>query len=426
MAGIDTSNWLQRRSAGLVFEASFSPLDPDEDDLLVDYDNLAPEYIYGYSRSMPYTEHIQSFARHYFDGYSKRMVKKIRGTGEIYSQDAPHGTLTLATRRTYYYGVNQFGTHFFGDYNGVSAAMGLDAPLLNGLISDSNVWTGGENKLHVSATTYQNIPAGFNEDDPPKPLFRNIIINHSFDYSTGGKTDSLVSDEVTTQRVGTTYLPFAGNGSTWYGQEFEDQEFFAQFSGGLVEYTDATPTSVVAPFYYRIIRPRLDEQEPLGVPEYLPALNSTSIDGDLQYWNTPIDRLMGFYTFKGQPSWVATNGAAKVNVSCKFVFQAPDTCKDCWYEGTTVELKIKYKQATLSRVFVAGTSTDAGGFYTTVGTLSDHSEVTKNITLPGKGATPTTWQDVGDVFEMPQEEGKLIVIDDMELVSITLPGDPAP
>lgn len=399
------SNWLTVRSAALVFEASFSPLDPEFSPLL---------------QTRPYTEDKVQFSRHYFNGYPKSMVKKVRGTSSIYVTDPPHGTLFLSTKRTYYYGPENF--HFFGEYESVSVAMGLDSPMANGLISDSTVWTGGENKLHVSATSYQNIPAGFNEDDPPKPLYRNIIINFSFDYTTGGMTSSLVSDDVTTQRVGTTYLPFAGNGSTWYGQEFEDQEFFAQFSEELVEYADAGPVLGTVEGFGEQIRPRLDDQEPLGFAEFLPEFNSTAIRGDLQYWNnTP-----RIFTFKGQPSWIATAGATTVSISCKFVFQAPDTCEDCWYEGATVELKVKYKQATLSRNYVAGTSTTIGGYYTTVGTLSDHSEVTKNITLPGKGATPTTWQDVGDEFEMPQEEGKLIVIDDFEVVSITLPGDTPP
>ena len=399
------SNWLAVRSAGLVFEASFSPLDPDGG---------------GQFQKRPYTEDRVQFSRHFFNGYPKEMVKKIKIAFGSYNGNGAYGTLFLSTKRTYYYGPTDF--HFFGEYDGVSAAMGLDAPMSNGLISDSTVWTGGENKLHVSATTYQNILSGENDDDPPKPLYRNIIINFSFDYTTGGMTSSLVTDELTTQRVGTTYLPFAGNGSTWYGQEFEDQEFFVNFGSELVEYTDAGPVLGTVEGFGEQIRPRLDDQDPLGFAEFLPEFNSTAINGDEQYWNnTP-----RIFTFKGQPSWIATAGATTVSISCKFVFQAPNTCEDCWYEGATVELKIKYKQATLSRNYVAGTSTTIGGYYTTVGTLSAHSEVTKNITLPGKGATPTTWQDVGDEFEMPQEEGKLIVIDDFEVVSITLPGDTPP
>lgn len=390
-----TINWLATRGAGLVFEASFSPLDPAIDPLGLS------------ARVKPY-QHVRSpngKSRHLFDSYPKTMVKKIRKRG---GSDVFLGTLALETKKTVRYSAFY---QFFDQEVSVATTLALDGGLIT-LTSDSSYWIGGQDKLHVSATLYQNEDVGnYYGDDPPKQYYRNRIFSYSFDYNDTNTILVGVTEDYTQTRQGTTFTPWVGNGGTFENHDFEEQEFFCDFSEALVKYTDVLGTTLVNTNFTKKARPRLSDQDPLGLSQYVEVSEGYPDDGYIFYVNE-------IATFEGEDDWIVADEFLNIKVDCRFVYETPDTCEECWYVGTTVELKIKYKQAELTRLFtMVG---DLGVWITEVGTFSEHSEVTKTVTLPGSAEG---FQNLGDVFEVPQEKGKMIAIDDIEVVSVTMPGD---
>lgn len=116
-------------------------------------------------------------------------------------------------------------------------------------------------------------------------------------------------------------------------------------------------------------------------------------------------------TFLWDEDWTAVGVVEKI--TCKFRWKYnPQTSTGCKYwQGAQAQVKVLYKKAPVTK-----TNGPDGVFYT-IGTWSSAGNDTQTVTLHDK----YTDEYVGSEVNVPAEEGYVYVIDDVEILSVTLP-----
>lgn len=116
-------------------------------------------------------------------------------------------------------------------------------------------------------------------------------------------------------------------------------------------------------------------------------------------------------TFLMDEDWTATGRLQKT--TCKFRWKYhPEGGAGCkFWEGVQVEVKVLYKKAAVTK-----TDGPDGVFYS-IGTWASAGNNTQTVTLHDKYSD----EYVGTEVTMPTEEGYIYIIDDVEILTVTLP-----
>lgn len=103
----------------------------------------------------------------------------------------------------------------------------------------------------------------------------------------------------------------------------------------------------------------------------------------------------------------------KIDTTCRWYYTPEDDCSDCWYAGKVVTVELTYKKAAISRT-VSITTYGEGTITYNLGSWSTHSTVTQTLTIP----SGLTKQAINAAFDIPTQDGYVVALDDIKLVSV--------
>lgn len=365
---LSTDNWLTRRAAYALFGWG------------VDIDG---------PKVTPTNESVDN-SRHYFVGFPEDWVlKKVRNCGGDY------GTLYLECTRTQRtvdypspYNVSASTDFYYLPSPGIVFAGGFN------MCNDSSGYTGGDDHVYRSFETVYNDKVG---DDPPLYLvyYSTTTINGTnIDVSTDGPYEFSTVQGTSGQAV------IANDGSqNSYVSNWTDK----MTPDDVMDEIGYTPTTVSTNAYFR--KP--------GDPSWGNAstLITSSVTWDSIY--SLSDSYIGslpFSTIRWDQDWTATGRIEHHSVSCRWRYNPNSTAGCKYWEGVQVSLKVSYKKRAI-------TKTDSSGVTLTFGTAVSGGSTTITATLHDQ----YTDGYVSTAFDIPEEEGYAYVIDDVEVLSITLP-----
>lgn len=289
-----------------------------------------------------------------------------------------------------------------------------------GTVNDSAIWSGGDNKPYSDATLVENLYQGQVEDPPGSGNFRDswriTEYVHEYDDSGGVGTFVVISSSVIADSPtqNTTGNPFLGNNTTFGGQDFSDLYFYSTYSGSVLDYGELIENHSNDDVSYSdkdvYFSCRSDDQDEHGLELHLEL--DVAMGSRIQY-KTPTTRtyLANSYTFKHADSDLIYGPATRVETQGRWVYE-PDatTCGTCWYKDKEIEVEVTFKKAQVTH-----TNNDSGGGTASLGSWSAHSTQSFTLTLPDSTAAT----ELGSTFTFPEEDGYVVAISDIRLVSIT-------
>ena len=409
MAGISIVNWLgEKRTAGTI-----SDIGPSTYDIDIHTIASAAAYEAGDHVTKPYS---REFFKDFPIGYVYKIHNRADSEGVKFDMTFAEGRLRLKIESELIYGQGGFARAA----SDVVAGTGVHDLGSNPLfIFQSNQWQGGDDKCYTGSTIYTNKPGPPDENDISQYYIQSTT--YSLDPSDGTITSSFTDQTLSPTKIGTDKAPYIGATN-----EGDDAESYAEFTGQF-DYVDSRmglsrPTD---PCY---IIPRHDSSDTNQDLSSFPVIVDSD---DSLYVFGPATTSGGLYsvhnyTYEGIETWIPTGNFAKLTASCSFVYLTPDGCKECWYKGLKIQVKITYKVADITRGEINET---LGIYMNSIGEYSFHSEVTKNLILPGKN-DPRVFQEVeleesSNSFDIPIEAGKVICVDDVVVLSIEPASPPA-
>lgn len=295
-------------------------------------------------------------------------------------------------------------------------------PSIRSAVNQSVLWSLGDDKLYAACTTKHNTYRG---TDPltGQPLYDIITYVWSLDPTTC--TFELVSSStVTGANAEDTYAnAWLGNGTTFGGVDYAALGItgYAQFSLG-VDYADYIDNymaghSLVDNYseglqVYRSGREPGQSAHGLAA-SYVTAKTNSYYDRIEAAKVNPSSSLSrnGLFTYKLADSTDPLVFVQKDLVKARWLF-TPTGCSPCPFAGKEVEVKVRFKQATVTR------SVNPASSYTlslSIGSWSSHSEQTFTLTLPDS----MTEQTLDYEFDFPSVTGSVVAVDDIEIVSVT-------
>jgi hypothetical protein len=393
-----------RRTAGAFTYLSQAPITSQVTDS-VDIPSLAPQH-----------RTIDGNSRHLFKNYPGEVVRKIRtDRPDRPSEAVPAeniGTLALRLTSSSTWRYANFTTPD-SDYE--SVLLSLDT--LDSVVQRSDYWTGGDDEHYDAVTLYQSIYSPTYPGDPTPYELRETQISRDAD-ATGPSTVSFSSSRVSVPV--TTGIAWAYNGTTGPGGgDYTDYTIYAVFTSK-ADYLDLVGSGVDYTEQYEILA-RHDTQSAQGLAAF-PAFKPQTADypswGSPQTEDTipfPKPTPVAPYTFTPDATWKGAGMVFKSEVSAQFVYTSPASCDRRWFDGTEIEVKVKYKKAEVTRGtfgFVQG----VGGFPAVIGSWVDAGEETKTLTLP---AYSSSKQTVGASWDLPEITGYIVAVDDIIIESVT-------
>jgi len=362
---LSTDNWLTRRAAYALFGWG------------VDIDGP----------KVSQTNELVDHSKHYFVGFPVDWVlKKVADCGGTY------GTLYLEctrTQRTVQYSTPYQATAAANAYFVPTAGIGYNPP---NTVNDSSGYSGGDDHVYESFDYVynDNLSAG------GTPLYGVYYYTWNFDGSY-----TIDGPYFETSEQGTSGQAVAGNDGTqntyataWYDKMTPDD---------VMDGIGYTPSTVTTNAYFR----------KTGDPSWGNAstliMGSATWDATYSLADSAIGTIP-FTTIRWDQDWTATGKIEHHSVNCRWRYN-PNSTEGCKYwDGVQVELKASYKKRAI-------TKTDSSGVTLTFGTAVSGGSATQTVTLHDQ----YTDQYVGTAFDIPEEEGYAYVIDDVEVLSITLP-----
>jgi hypothetical protein len=295
-------------------------------------------------------------------------------------------------------------------------ATGIELGTIISPIWDPANWGNGDGKVYTAATVYYNIYLGQidHDNDPNTPdqdawdvYTLNFVYNSDF-----GSLDLSSSSVATAQPApSTTANAFdeqalldggSGNGTA-----------YITFSGE-IDYLDVITTYMDSPTYPAVTHEfcaRKDGDSAHGLKDYV----STNIYEILVSDYSTVNTLNGFFTYILSDTAIPEGVVQRMLVKGRWQYTPdPNACGTCSFAGKTVTIEAKFKQATVSRTVTDDPPFEGLQQTVTIGTWSDHSTHTFTLTLPDS----STAQDLGTDFDFPTSAGKVVVLDDLKLVSI--------
>lgn len=265
------------------------------------------------------------------------------------------------------------------------------------VVYDSYEFTNGDDHVYSSVDYHITAPT-----TPPEYRYGTVDLSGFTDsgYIPGSDTGGLeafLGNGVS----GTDYFLYAGN---WAGK-MTPSDFF--------DY--ASPTDPGYWPYYLVTNATtyLYAHDPSG--SHWSQTGSVSV---LNYGGTPggyggydyISSSAGI-TFVMDEDWTATGRLQKITSTFRWKYH-PEGGAGCkFWENVQVEVKVLYKKAPVTK-----TDGPEGVFYS-IGTWASAGNNTQTVTLHDKYSD----EYVGTEVTMPTEEGYVYVIDDLEILTVTLP-----
>lgn len=291
-------------------------------------------------------------------------------------------------------------------------AGGIIAGSVIGAVWNPNNWGNGDNKAYTAATIYYNVYLGqIDHDNDPNtpPVDAWDVVTYDLSWNTSGYLT-----------VDNTTISFAQLSPSTTANAFVDQTLLGTDRTAYISYSSAiTYASAFSaygqtPSYPTVTHTfcaRADADDPHGLKEYIEV---SAADLDIEASDTG----NGFFTYVLADS--NTDGGNYTKHLCKGRWHYtpdPDLCGKCAFAGKTLTIEAKFKQATVTRTVEEFVDLGTSPLYQTLtlGTWSDHSTETFTLTLPDT----MTAGDIGSEFTFPTSPGKVIVLDDLRLVSVT-------
>jgi hypothetical protein len=296
-------------------------------------------------------------------------------------------------------------------------AAGVELLTVIGAVWNPNNWGNGDNKIYTSATVYLNYYLGKidHDNDPNTPdvdAWNSYTIPYQYDFlagalmpDAGGITN--VNPSLTELTTANAFMDQSlligggpGNGTayiTYTGATDYDSAFAA--------YSPTDPPTY--PTVSHVFSARKDDDDPHGLKSYVVVYADDTIqETDLKF---------GFHTYVLAGTNTEGGWYQRQLVRARWHY-APDAglCGTCPFAGKTVTIEAKFKQATVTRTVLEHDGASPLQSIT-IGSWSDHSTETFTITLPDT----LTAGDIGSEFDFPTAAGKVVVLDDLRLVSIS-------
>jgi hypothetical protein len=291
------------------------------------------------------------------------------------------------------------------------------------LVNQSAIWSLGDDKLYASVTVKHNLYRGLNQNGDPEWAVETAVFNLGLNGELVLTSSSIVDPSPSEDTFSNAFL---GNGTTFAGEDYNAAEVtvYAQFSTEVnyIDFIDNYSSSGTTDTYSeekQVFRSgRLPTQDPHGLAESYVTTgvqssgNSDRIITEVVNPSTSLIR-NGLFTYKLANSADATVFIQRDLVKARWLF-TPAGCSPCPFAGKEVEVKVRFKQATVTRTLAPASQ------YTvdlSIGSWSSHSEQTFTLTLPDS----MTEQTLDSEFDFPSVAGSVVAIDDIEIVSV---GDP--
>lgn len=292
---------------------------------------------------------------------------------------------------------------------------------LQSMVNQSAIWSLGDDKLYASVTTKHNVYGLDINGDPHWDVLTQVWSIDS-DGNLYEVSSSFVDQSPTEDTFPNAFL---GNGTTFAGEDYNALGItvYAQFSVE-TDYSDwidnysndwTEDTYSQAEEVFR--SGRLPTQDPHGLAQsyVTTGLFGGYADRIVAEVVNPSTSLIrnGLFTYKLANSADATVFIQRDLVKARWLF-TPTGCSPCPFAGKEVEVKVRFKQATVTRTLAPAST------YTldlSIGSWSSHSEQTFTLTLPDS----MTEQTLDSEFDFPSVAGSVVAIDDIEIVSV---GDP--
>jgi len=394
MAYVNVTNWLLRRSAGVLFDLQKTPYDK------------AVNGIEANPKKTPDTN-IVSWSREFYTNWPADTVFKISG--------APSGAvinkLELETTSTFSQVIAEVG-NLVDLWDGAYFARGAPP------IFDSVNWTGGTNEAYDSVDVVFNLYEPF--EDPPGTMNDAWRIeSYTASWNSAGQAVEsnfqVVYQALAPNTLGTGAVPCSMNGAGSGFFSDPNNSVWAKFSGitnakdFMDEHVRNSGTVSTAAFCMRS-----DADSAHTLTPYVRGVTYTNFarfgssaigaaytNNIFSYRHTTSDKAMGFLQ--------------KHDTTCKWYY-TPLACEDCWYEGKVIKVRVAYKKAPITYSYVTSDS-PYGYFYNTwtIGTWASHSTVDYDLTIPAG----YTRQQLGSTFTVPVVDGYIVTIDDIKFISVT-------
>lgn len=373
-------NWLAYRGAGALFDLQRTPYNTE-----VDLITSNPKK----TRS----NKLFSHTRQYLTNWPEKTVHKIKG--------ATLSVNKLELETTTYQKLAPFTTFSDDEWSDFCSS------LVSGGMTPVNfedAW-GGDGKLYATADFAAN--EAIETIIGGETVIRYTITRSSvaWDLETGTWYSVSVDIEYDAETPENLTYSFTQTPPT----PFENYTFSADFGGGEVLAQDALDEISWTLQGGSSFCLRAPTDPAHGLRLYCGLADNVANPSRIaSYKPAATDRLAG------TSGLVYSGYVNQVKTECRFYY-TPDACDDCWYKDKVVDVDIKYKKASVTETYY--TANVIGGVYktTSLGSWSDHSTVTKTLTLP----SGHTKQLIGTMFEVPVEPGYIVAIDDIKLVSVT-------
>lgn len=291
---------------------------------------------------------------------------------------------------------------------------------LQSMVNQSAVWSLGDDKLYASLTTKHNLYQGLDINGDPQW----DVLTEVWSIDSDGNLYQVSSSVVNLSPTEDTFSnAFLGNGTTFGGEDYNALGItvYAQFSveTDYTDWIDNYSTDWTEDTYTSALQVYRSGREPAQAPHGLAQSYVTTglfiglhdrIVADRVNPSTSLV-LNGLFTYKLADSADATVFIQRDLVKARWLF-TPTGCSPCPFAGKEVEVKVRFKQAVVTRTLTpAGTYT----LDLSIGSWSSHSEQTFTLTLPDS----MTEQTLDSEFDFPSVAGSVVAIDDIEIVSVT-------
>jgi len=404
---ITTANPFVRRGALALVNLQKTPMVPYSEDI---------EPVDHYTDPQLPNGHVEAGnTRDLFPAWPSSHVAKIKKVGG----DALKNLLRLRCRSSTIAGGGDAMQMVDPSSSGLNFVLSVG---LQSMVNQSAVWSLGDDKLYASLTTKHNLYQGLDINGDPQWDVLTEVWSIGLDGNLYQVSSSVVNLSPTEDTFSNAFL---GNGTTFAGEDYNALGItvYAQFSVE-TDYSDwidnysndwTEDTYSQAEEVFR--SGRLPTQDPHGLAESYVTTGlfiglHDRIEAEVVNPSTSLIR-NGLFTYKQANSADATVFIQRDLVKARWLF-TPTGCSPCPFAGKEVEVKVRFKQATVTRTLAPATQ------YTvdlSIGSWSSHSEQTFNLILPDS----LTEQTLDSEFDFPSVAGSVVAIDDIEIVSV---GDP--
>lgn len=392
MASVNVTNWqASMRTAGALMDLQRTPYVVGTDLVTSNPKKTRQNELSGYDRA-------------FLLNWPADTVKRIRVPSTSGSAYIVNG-LELETSTVRYatgiiYGPT--GIDFF-DSTGIYPAYGF---------YNSGVYSGGDDLNYENATHYVNLytPADLDGDGIDEDYWQ--VDTYTTTIAAGGNYTSTVS---------TAYLQAApvttGSACIYNGVTIDPGGFFSEPNNSVyASFTDVISANEHAETYATLLdtnaanfcmRASADSAHGLSA-----LVSRSSANGLISTYSSPAG---GGYIFSSrEPTTdIASEYNHKTDTTCRWYYTPEDDCSDCWYAGKVVTVELTYKKAAISRT-VSITTYGAGTITYNLGSWSTHSTVTQTLTIP----SGLTKQAINAAFDIPTQDGYVVALDDIKLVSV--------